>query len=276
LANGGAFGAKATSFVPGAARALADQLGRPVLAVLRREDVVRLGPKRPPVAATAVFDPQRRVVHIDSAGPLAPPVVPSPVGVDVEVVHRVVAAAGPPVAHACRAPWAEAALLSHLALRAAGVEPTAGASGAAAQVALDSVAAGPEGGCAGARVDVDDAGRITTVRVRVAPGEVLDDVVLRSYCIGATHMALGWVLSEGLTVDPDSGAVLDLTVRSFGVVRPAAMPHVEVEVVADDRPACSVSDAVFVAVAAAVCDAVERVTGAFPTTFPARNTLRLT
>src|SRR5215207_9199959 len=56
LANGGAFGGKATSQVGEAARELADRTGRTVRVVYAREDVVRLGPKRPPIAATASFD----------------------------------------------------------------------------------------------------------------------------------------------------------------------------------------------------------------------------
>ncbi|HEV2309741.1 MAG TPA: 2Fe-2S iron-sulfur cluster-binding protein, partial [Acidimicrobiia bacterium] len=51
LANGGAFGGKTTSLAPAAAEALSARLGRPVRVVYAREDVVRLGPKRPPVAA---------------------------------------------------------------------------------------------------------------------------------------------------------------------------------------------------------------------------------
>ena len=51
LANGGAFGGKETSPAPAAARRLADELGRAVLVLLSREDVVRMGPKRPPLAA---------------------------------------------------------------------------------------------------------------------------------------------------------------------------------------------------------------------------------
>ena len=51
LANGGAFGGKASSIAPAAARALADEHGRPVRVLLSREDAVRLGPKRPPIAA---------------------------------------------------------------------------------------------------------------------------------------------------------------------------------------------------------------------------------
>ena len=53
--------------------------------------------------------------------------------------------------------------------------------------------------------------------------------MLRSYCIGAAHLALGWVTSEGLAVD-DDGEVHDLTIRSFGIVRAVDMPPVEVEV----------------------------------------------
>src|SRR5204863_2203068 len=51
LANGGAFGGKLASDVATVARRLADEHGRAVRVVLSREDVVRLGPKRPPIAA---------------------------------------------------------------------------------------------------------------------------------------------------------------------------------------------------------------------------------
>jgi CO/xanthine dehydrogenase Mo-binding subunit len=64
-------------------------------------------------------------------------------------------------------------------------------------------------------------------------------------------MALGWVTSEGLAVDAD-GTVSDLTVRSFGIVRPADMPEVTVHVEADDGEPTNGSDAVFASVAAAV------------------------
>ena len=50
LANGGAFGGKRHSPVPAQARSLADENGQPVRVQWRREDVVRKGPKRPPVA----------------------------------------------------------------------------------------------------------------------------------------------------------------------------------------------------------------------------------
>jgi CO/xanthine dehydrogenase Mo-binding subunit len=80
---------------------------------------------------------------------------------------------------------------------------------------------------------------------------VLDQVVLRSYAIGATHQALGWVRSEGIAVD-DGGEVRDLTIRSFGVLAARAMPTVTVRVVeGDGREPVNGSDAAFAAVAAA-------------------------
>ena len=84
----------------------------------------------------------------------------------------------------------------------------------------------------------------------VAAGEPLDEVVLRSYALGAAHQALGWVRSEGVAVD-DDGTVLDLTIRSFGILAARDMPAVEV-VVEDDRgPPVPAGDTVFAAVAAA-------------------------
>jgi CO/xanthine dehydrogenase Mo-binding subunit len=86
--------------------------------------------------------------------------------------------------------------------------------------------------------------------VTVGAGEVLDEVVLRSYALGAAHQALGWVRSEGIAVD-ESGQVLDLTIRSFGVVPARGMPHVEVVVDDAGGPPVRGGDAVFAAVAAA-------------------------
>jgi len=88
------------------------------------------------------------------------------------------------------------------------------------------------------------------VRVRVQAGAPLDEVVLRSYCTGAAHMALSWLSSEGIAVD-DAGVVHDLTIRSFGVLRAVDTPPIEVEVLPSEGPPVRGSDAVFVAVAAA-------------------------
>lgn len=217
LANGGAFGGKASSPAPAAARTLADQYGRPVRVLLSREDVVRLGPKRPPIAAGVRADGTGAIRVVRTPG------LPALDGFEVEEVD----VPGPPTSAAIRgAGWAEAAVL-RAALR------------------QDASVAAPNGARAGARID--DAG---TVHVTVSCGDPLDEVVLRSYCVGAAHMALGWVRSEGLHVD-DEGRPHDLTIRSFGILRAKDMPPVEVVIEPSDDPPVNGSDAVFAAVAAA-------------------------
>jgi CO/xanthine dehydrogenase Mo-binding subunit len=185
-----------------------------------------------------------------------------------------VGVAGPPVSAAPRATgWAERTVLLEGALAEAGVSRLdLVADGRAAGVLLDTCAGAPGGALAGARVHVDPAtGALHRVDVRVAAGDPLDEIVLRSYCIGAAHMALGWVLSEGLAVDPETGEVLDLTIRSFGVIRAKDTPPIEITIVDDPggaRPRGS--DAVFAAVAAAAWNAVTAVDGTRPEQFPAR------
>jgi xanthine dehydrogenase small subunit len=222
LGNGGAFGGKVASPAPAAARRLADEVGRPVRVLLSREDTVRLGAKRPPIAAGVRADGSGVLRVVRTAG-IADAVASVAPGLAVEEVD----VHGPPTSAALRgAGWTEAAVV------------LAGLRGDPSVTIR-----GPSG--ATATATVDDTG----VRVRVACGTPLDEIVLRSYCVGAAHMALGWVRSEGLSVDAD-GVVHDLTIRSFGIVRPAEMPPVEVEIVADDGPPVNGSDAVFAAVAA--------------------------
>jgi xanthine dehydrogenase small subunit len=221
LGNGGAFGGKSTSPVGAIARRLADEHGRPVRVLFTREDVVRLGPKRPPIAAgiradgTGVARVARTAGVADRLRAGAPGLVVTEVEVD-----------GPPTSVAPRgAGWAEAAvLLSSLG-------------------DTDTISS-PEG--AEATATVDDRG----VHVRVRCGDPLDETVLRSYCTGAAHMALGWVRNEAIAVD-DDGDPMDLTIRSFGILRAVDTPPIRVDVVDDDAPPVNGSDAVFAAVAAA-------------------------
>jgi aerobic-type carbon monoxide dehydrogenase small subunit (CoxS/CutS family) len=257
LANGGAFGGKVASLAPAAARELADRFGRTVRVVYSREDVVRLGPKRPPIAATAVARGDAVEIEGLTVRGGAPGAPPAPVGVVVRATWAEVDVPGPPVSTELRAAGlAEQAVL------------VAGALGRDPEVVTAS------GARASARVDLDDAsGALRAVHVAVAAGDPLDEVVLRSYAVGAAHMALGWVLTEGIAVDPATGDVHDLTIRSFGVIRPKHMPPVEVAVLADDAPPrARSSDAVFAAVAAATWNALARCEGARPDTFPARDT----
>jgi aerobic-type carbon monoxide dehydrogenase small subunit (CoxS/CutS family) len=273
LANGGAFGGKVESAAPIAARELADGLGRPVCVVYSREDVVRLGPKRPPIAATAALRDGR--VELRGRTLLAPPAYESPYAVEVDARWEETTVLGPPVSNRIRAAGlAECAVLVEGALDAAHADRAALVDARGTDVLLDTLVRSADGALSGARVEIDDAtGRIEHVTVRVDAGEALDDVVLRSYAIGATHMALGWVLTEGLAVDPETGDVLDLTIRSFGIIPARSMPPVTVEIVtSDDVPRALSSDAVFAAVAAATWNAVTHADGARPDAFPAVGT----
>jgi xanthine dehydrogenase small subunit len=196
--------------------------------VLSREDTVRLGPKRPPLAAGVRSDGTGvvRVVRTPGIAEAIQAVAP---GFTVEEVD----VPGPPTSSDLRAAgWAEALVL---------LAATATPPGKPVEVTS------PDGAWAQAEVTTGDDPR---VRVTVRAGDPLDPVVLRSYCIGAAHMALGWVTSEGLAVDA-AGEVHDLTIRSFGVLRAVDMPPVEVVVEPDDGPPVNGSDAVFAAVAAA-------------------------
>jgi xanthine dehydrogenase small subunit len=223
LANGGAFGGKAHSPVTEVARRLADEHGRAVRVLLSREDTVRMGPKRPPVAGGARADGSgvMRVVRTPGIAAAINAVAPTLAVDEVDV-------AGPPTSTVLRAAgWAEAHVLLSGARRSC--PPVRSPDGATAEAEVTA----------------------SRIAVRVACGETLDEVVLRSYCIGAAHMALSWVTGEGLAVDED-GAVQDLTIRSFGVLRAVDMPAVDVTIDAASGPPVNGSDAVFAAVAAAV------------------------
>jgi xanthine dehydrogenase small subunit len=251
LANGGAFGGKVASMVTSAARQLADRHGRPVRVLLAREDAVRLGAKRPPIAAGARAD-GTGVVRVARTAGVAGAIAQVAPGLSVEEVD----VAGPTTSTAPRAAgWAEAmAVLAGASV----VDPAGGsrtlAAGEPGSVIVEADVGramvgvrSPNGAEARATVAVGDDPR---VQIAVGCGEPLDEVVLRSYCVGATHMALGWVCSEGLAVD-EAGEVHDLTIRSFGVLRAVDTPPISVEIEARDGPPVNGSDAVFAAVAAA-------------------------
>jgi len=248
LGNGGAFGAKVDSPVPAAARLLADRTGRAVRVLWSREDAVRLGPKRPPLAAGIDRAAGRVVVRVAAtpgiderlraglaAGCAAAGMAPG----DIELVVEQVPLAGPPTSTALRAAgWAEGVCLAAAVIdRPLG--PLRQPGGGTARVTVAPGAGGP-------------------VIVEVDAGDPLDAVVLRSYVIGAVHMGLSWVSSEQVTVSAD-GTVGDLTVRSLGVLRAVDMPPVELRIAAAPAGAVplAVGDAVFAATAAAVWAAHE-------------------
>ncbi len=256
-ANGEAFGAKAGAAAESAARELAERTGSVVRVVWSREDVVRLGPKRPPVAGAARPDGTGLLrvgvpagggwPEEDWAGAVAAVAAVAP-GLAVEAVP----VPGPPLALSLRAAvWAEAAVLDRCA--------RAGVAVGVPTVGVPVVVVAPGGGRAAVTVRSDGS-----FDVEVDGGRALDEVVLRSYTVGAVHQALGWVRSEGVAVDPE-GAVRDLTVRSFGVVPARATPSVSVRVAdGGERDPVNASDAVFAA-AAAACWLADGLPPAWPT-----------
>jgi xanthine dehydrogenase small subunit len=255
-ANGGAFGGKRHSPLPEVARRLATEHHRPVRALWSREDVVRFGPKRPPVAAGVAADGSGILrVGVGDAWPegswaeLERAVAGVAPGLCLESVPVV----GPPASLDQRgAVWAEAAVLSACVALRASLGP-----GPHRDVPVQVVA--PDGGRAVVSCGSDDA-----ITVSVAAGEVLDAITLRSYCIGAVHQALGWVRSEGIAVD-DGGSVQDLTIRSFGIIPARSVPPIAVTVVPDPGgDPVNGSDAVFAATAAA-CWLADGLVPAWPT-----------
>ena len=242
-ANGGAFGAKRHSPVEADASTLANQRGEAVRVLWSREDVVRLGPKRPPVAGGVRPDgsgvlrvgaPTAGGFPPDEWGALVDRVARTAPGVVLEQV----ALPGPPLSLDPRAAvWAEAAALS--------VAARHDAICGERQTDVPVEVTGPTGGRAVATCRSDGS-----IEIVVDAGPAGDDVVLRSFCIGAAHQALGLVRSEGISVD-DQGEVRDLTIRSFGILQARAMPRVEVTIDSAGARAVNGSDAVFAAVAAA-------------------------
>jgi aerobic-type carbon monoxide dehydrogenase small subunit (CoxS/CutS family) len=240
LANGGAFGGKRHSPVPARARSLADVTGEVVRVLWRREDAVRRGPKRPPLAVGLAADGSG-VVRVattpgsPSLGPLLGRLRSLGPGLAVEEVEVV----GPPVSRDLRgAGWAE--VLAVLAALRTGP----GAEGEArADVSV------PGAGRAAVELRLHDGERGEVV-VDLWAGEVLCPVTLRSYALGAVHQALGLVWSEGIAVD-EAGEPVDLTIRSFGILGARDMPAVTVRLHEDDGWPVNGSDAVYAATLAA-------------------------
>ena len=233
LANGGAFGAKADSPLMAEARRLADLTGETVRLRWSREDTVRFGPKRPPVAIAMNADGSGVMYVVRTPGVVEAVARWAP---GLRVVEFDIA--GPPTSMALRgAVWAELAVVMS-SLRDGPVDEVVGIDGGWAQARLD-----------------DDGTVVVTVSCGVDPDDISELAVLRSYCTGAAHMALGWVRSESIAVDED-GDPQDLTVRSFGILRAVDTPEIKIEIEAGgtrQAPGVAVngSDAVFAAVAAA-------------------------
>ncbi|MEJ7720233.1 MAG: 2Fe-2S iron-sulfur cluster-binding protein [Ilumatobacteraceae bacterium] len=203
---------------------------------VHREDVVRRGPKRPPLAIAVDTDGGGvlRIAHSGDEDPARSVDVARQglelAGFAAAPWHvEVVDVAGPPTSVALRA-----SIVGELLAVAASLDT------APDVVALTS------GARAVAEFDGDE------LVIHVHAGDPLDATVLRSYCTGAAHAALGMVRSEAVALD-DTGRPVDLTIRSFGILRAQDTPAIRIEIADADRGGepLAVSDAVFAAALAA-------------------------
>ncbi len=240
LANGGAFGGKATSGVGNEARRLANELGRPVRVLWSREDTVRRGPKRPPLAAGLRADGTGiiRIARTPGAVDIVRTVLPAATIEEVDVP-------GPPTSLALRAAvWAEAQMLAAALEHMRTSNTTATTTTSTTTSIATAKVTSPLGATARAEVSPDQ------INVEIDAGDPLDPVTLRSYVVGAVHMAWSWVTSESLAVD-EHGEVQDLTIRSFGIARSAETPNINVTITPSSHPPVPAGESVFAAVAAA-------------------------
>jgi len=234
-ANAGAFGAKRHSTVAEDARRLSSDHAQSVLALWPREEVVRRGKKRPPLALALREDGTGEVLvgvtpGSDELDDLLDEVAKAVPG----VVLSLVKISGPPIGATPRG----AVLAEVLAARGALAQP----SGA---IRIET----PNG--AWASVGISEDG---TVEVTVSAGAPLCEVTLASYVTGAVHQALGMVRSEGVAVGED-GEVHDLTIRSFGCLSASETPRIVVTIAPDEREPLAVGTAVFSATLAAAWQA---------------------
>jgi len=232
FANAGAFGAKRHSRVMGDVRRLAEEFGSPVLVTWPREEVVRRGAKRPPIALSLRADGSGclrigRTPESDPYDELLEQLSSLFPSLQLEVAEI----AGPRVGVTHRGAVIAEVLSAYAVLETPANDP----------IAVEA----PNGGRA--RVEITGDGAI---HAAVWAGDPLCGATLKSYVTGAVHQALGMVLSEGIAVAED-GSVHDLTIRSFGILSPAATPRIDVEVADDDREAVACGVAVMAATMAA-------------------------
>ena len=265
--NGGAFGGKEDSELPDLVAALARIHQVPVRVQLTREQVVQWGPKRPPMAITVSVDgedPDDATIERTAEGiasqasytvwiraartaGIAEAISALPLASRVRCVVEEVDVLGPPTSVAIRGSgWVEVAVVLSSLRTAPADDPEA---------VVSDLVTSPEG--ARAEAWWDDHGHLhLRVDCGVDPTDPGEMLVLRSYCMGAVHMALGWVHSEGIAVDAE-GQPRDLTLRSLGIPSSMEMPKVHIEIVDEGTRAPTAgsvngSDAVFAVTAAAL------------------------
>ena len=202
---------------------LATERGEAVRVLWSREDVVRLGPKRPPVAGGVGLDGSGVLrVGAPAGRRLRPGRVGSArrTGRAVRTGHRPRAGASAPD-H--RSPSTSAPRSGRRPPRCRSRRGSVARPAAQRLSDVPVEVTGPTGGravatCRAGRLDRDRGGR--------GPGRSTRSCCAPTVSAPRTRLS-GWVRSEGIAVD-ESGVVHDLTIRSFGILQARAMPRIDV------------------------------------------------
>ncbi|MDR7469317.1 MAG: selenium-dependent xanthine dehydrogenase [Armatimonadota bacterium] len=123
-------------------------------------------------------------------------------------------------------------------------------------------------------VILDERGRVARVVAAHDVGRVINPTLLEGQIQGAIHMGLGFALSEELVVQ--GGVPVTDTLKSLGIIPPAAMPEVECIFIEEPQPegpygAKGVGEAGMVPTASAVAAALYAFDGVRRTRLPMRD-----
>ncbi|MDR7463100.1 MAG: selenium-dependent xanthine dehydrogenase [Armatimonadota bacterium] len=123
-------------------------------------------------------------------------------------------------------------------------------------------------------VILDERGRVARVVAAHDVGKVINPTLLEGQIQGAIHMGLGFALSEELVVQ--GGVPVTDTLKSLGIIPPAAMPEVECIFIEEPQPegpygAKGVGEAGMVPTASAVAAALYAFDGVRRTRLPMRD-----
>jgi xanthine dehydrogenase molybdenum-binding subunit len=121
-----------------------------------------------------------------------------------------------------------------------------------------------------AEVEVDvETGRVEVLRVVAVQdvGRAINPTIVEGQIQGAVHQGIGYALTEGLVIDPDTGTLLNGTFMDYRLLTSADSPTIEAILVEDPDPAGpfgakGVGEASIVITAPAIANAILHATGA--------------
>jgi xanthine dehydrogenase molybdenum-binding subunit len=248
------------------AQICADTLGQPVASIVVAENDTDATPYdtgafasrslfRAGLAVRAAADGLRERILAQASGMLE-------IGAsDLELVHGAVRPKCAPERAVSLDTVVQAALMAGLELAGHGDAPRATAPSFAAAFAI---------------VEVDtETGQVEVERVVLAQdvGRAINPAIVSGQIRGAAHQGLGYALTEGLVIDPESGTVLNGTFMDYRLLTSADTPPIEVvliEEAAREGPfgARGAGEPGIVVTAPAVANAILDAGGAAPTETP--------